>query len=1319
MPQISDLTSKNPLLKPADSTADYLIEMDPRFTNYKNFLSSDYLFERISRDPQKVMKRLGDGFTEQQLIRDQILNLTGKQYLAGFTSDEEQFKELMNNAAIAADKFDLTVGVALTAEQMANLTTDIVWMVEQEVNGQNVLVPVVYLASVRKGELKPDGALLAGGNIHLVTGDTLTNTGSIVASDRSDITAGSINNLGGTVKAGKELALTGKQDIINAGGTISGTNISLEAGNNIVNETTTSDVQYRELHQVTVDQVGSITASGDLKLKAGQNVELKGSVTAADGNTSITAGNKIDISSIATGDRVAVVGTDRDKRINVNNNSALVGGKNVQLQAGGDLALTGSHVTATDSITATAGGNIKLKAVKDRKMEEAEIGHRGGFYYNRVMTDDEKVQGSSMSAGGDISLQSGRDINLTSSNIASEQGKITGGAAGSVNLNTMTEHHESIFEEHKKKIGFLSSKTTDIYDAKAADYNVGSNISGDSVDLTSGKDTNITASNVVADNDVNITAGGNVNIIAAEDTSSSTYKKQVKKSGLLSGGGLGFTIGSEKRKDQYDNQNVEQAGSTVGSISGSVNVEAGKDVSISASDVLAGKDISLTGQNVTIESADNTYNAQEKHEYKKSGLTVSLGTPVLSVAESVHDTIKKADSVKDDRLKELIVGKEISDLTKSGKDSVLNQTKDGLKDGFNADDFSLNISIGSQKSKTESSSITTVAQGSTVKADGNVNITATEKDINIKGSDISGEDVSLAAKGDVNITSAKNTNTSSSDSKASSGSIGVSINTSGISDINAGYSKYKGEVKENGTTHTNSTVTANDKLTVESGKDTNISGSKVSGGSVEMHAGGNLNIESQQDSQKYDEKYTSGGLNVNINYATGAGISGGASSGTTKSDYNSVTDQSGIYAGEGGFNITVDKNTDLKGGVIDSDATPDKNKLTTGTLTWEDVDNKAEYSSKDVGINVNINNGAKDNEKGVTPNIGMPAKGEDESTTKAGVAQGTIEIKDKENQKQNIEDLNRDTKNTLNKLEQIFDKQTVAERKEMAALFGELAYNVVHNIDGTPEQKAALHALVGGIMGELTGSGFLAGASGAAVNKLMSDELKKIAGDDPALHQWLSAALGAVVSDVVAGNAQAGSSTAASGTKNNDELEAELAAQGGKTSQEVIAAQDREYIDALEKSKVDKNVQVVQNSDGTMSFKAGDTINLSKVFNQSSAVINTAIAISDSVLSTGTGIKSPTGKFNVIVAVYDDSQKYSGKDFGIAVVSDVAGYTTGNFIAGVAGGINASKLDKNNPVLIVYGTYVGVQAAGGVLGDAVSNAIKDNLATSDVQKGIK
>ena len=139
-----------------------------------------------------------------------------------------------------------------------------------------------------------------------------------------------------------------------------------------------------------------------------------------------------------------------------------------------------------------------------------------------------------------------------------------------------------------------------------------------------------------------------------------------------------------------------------------------------------------------------------------------------------------------------------------------------------------------------------------------------------------------------------NTNISNYDSKASS-SLGASFGVNGLNGVNAGYSASNGEVKENGTTHTHSTVTANDKLTVESGKYTNISGD-----SVEMNIGGDLNIESQQDSQKYDEKYTYGGLNINVDFIkpkkTGIDVSGGVSTGTTNSDYTSVTDKSGIYA---------------------------------------------------------------------------------------------------------------------------------------------------------------------------------------------------------------------------------------------------------------------------------------------------------------------------------------------------------------------------------------------------------------------------------------
>ena len=351
-------------------------------------------------------------------------------------------------------------------------------------------------------------------------------------------------------------------------------------------------------------------------------------------------------------------------------------------------------------------------------------------------------------------------------------------------------------------------------------------------------------------------------------------------------------------------------------------------------------------------------------------------------------------------------------------------------------------------------------------------------------------------------------------------------------------------------------------------KDTNIVGGKVSGDTVAMDVGGNLNIESQQDSQKYDEKYTSGGLSIDVDLTKpkpSIGVSGSVSSGKTNSDYNSVTDQSGISAGEGGFDITVGDNTDLKGGIIDSEATSDKNKISTGTLTYEDIDNKAEYEAGSIGVNVNINNDAKYNEKGVTPNIGMPAKGEAESTTKAGVAAGIVEITDKENQKQNVADLNRDTKNSLNKLGQIFDKETVAERKEMANLFGELAYNEIHRIseqagwdDGSPE-KVALHAFVGGLMSQLTGSGFLVGATGAAVNEFVQKQLADAFKDNPDMHQWASAIVGAAVSGVVSGNAQAGASSAVSGTKNND-LDQETSAQNGhlpKTETEVMAGEEQ------------------------------------------------------------------------------------------------------------------------------------------------------------------
>lgn len=112
----------------------YLVETDPRFANYRQWLGSDYMLGSLKLDPNNLHKRLGDGYYEQRLINEQIAELTGHRRLDGYQNDEEQFKALMDNGATAARSMNLSVGIALSAEQAAQLTSDIVWLVQKKLN---------------------------------------------------------------------------------------------------------------------------------------------------------------------------------------------------------------------------------------------------------------------------------------------------------------------------------------------------------------------------------------------------------------------------------------------------------------------------------------------------------------------------------------------------------------------------------------------------------------------------------------------------------------------------------------------------------------------------------------------------------------------------------------------------------------------------------------------------------------------------------------------------------------------------------------------------------------------------------------------------------------------------------------------------------------------------------------------------------------------------------------------------------------------------------------------------------------------------------
>ena len=602
----------------------------------------------------------------------------------------------------------------------------------------------------------------------------------------------------------------------------------------------------------------------------------------------------------------------------------------------------------------------------------------------------------------------------------------------------------------------------------------------------------------------------------AKDTASKESTVSAGRTVSIESGGLGFTIGTEKRKDQYSDADLLQKGSTVGSISGNVTITSDKDIHVNASDIIAGKDISMTGENVNISSKDNIYHSEEKHEYKKSGLSVSVGGAGIEAIESVAAPATRMTEVSDHRLKALY-GYETAEKIKKNGDAL----KAAAKGNFSP---TVSIGITSSSSKSESHSTMTEAQGSSLQAGQDVTV-KTKKDLNVKGSDIVGNHIHLEADNDIHILATEEKETQKSSQSSKGGSLGVSLSAGSVVSVDGKF--YAGKGKENGSTtsYRASTVNANDTLTMKSGKDTDLIGSTVSGNKVKADVYGNLNIESLQTKKEYSEENISAGMS----FSTAAGktsYGGSASKGNMKSHYESVISQAGIRAGGEGFDISVKENTDLKGGVIDSAASKDKNTLTTGTLGWEDKENKADYKAGGMGVSYSPNNkSSKLNQRGLTPNLTPTVKDNADSTTKSAVAEGTIHITNKEKQKQDIASLNRDTKNSLNQLQEIFDKSKVEEKQELLGMLEKYGNQAIHTYaeskgwkDGSTE-KMLLHGAFGALMGDMAGGSASTGALSGGVNEYVMGYLTKTKGKEwvqkhPDTVQWLSAGVGAAIGNL-------------------------------------------------------------------------------------------------------------------------------------------------------------------------------------------------------------
>lgn len=263
----------------------YLVETDPRFTNQKKWLGSDYMQKAFSQNGDNMLKRLGDGFYEQRLIREQVVALTGQRYLDGYSNDEEQFKALMDAGIAFGKQYNLTPGVALTAEQMALLTGDIVWLVNTTVtlpdgSTQTVQVPQVY-ARVKPGDVNSAGALIAGRDMVMKLDGDLFNSGKLAGKQAVQLSADNIHNQAGTIQ-GAKVSLTARTDINSSDGLLQATDSLLAmAGRDISLTTTTrtaqSDAGQNHFERTSIDSVAGVYVQNDqgrLVLQAGRDINL-------------------------------------------------------------------------------------------------------------------------------------------------------------------------------------------------------------------------------------------------------------------------------------------------------------------------------------------------------------------------------------------------------------------------------------------------------------------------------------------------------------------------------------------------------------------------------------------------------------------------------------------------------------------------------------------------------------------------------------------------------------------------------------------------------------------------------------------------------------------------------------------------------------------------------------------------------------------------------------------------------------------------------------------------------------------------------------
>ena len=1090
-----------------DITANALIETDSAFTNRKNFLSSQYMIDVLANDPERRLKRLGDGFYEQQLINDQIVSATGKQYLEGYTDNEAEYKALLEAGIAFGKAFKLAPGIALSKEQMEAITSDMVWLETKTVvvdgKAQQVLYPKVYLAKQPAKSVDAMGGIISGKSIVSNTNTDILNQG-IMTADTIVLGAHDVQNTGRI--DGRQVNIKASQDVINTGNIHGDKQVTINAGRDI---NVGAHVDRLEHHDI-ISRQGTIGVAkdGDLVLSAKRDVNLKGAIvhTGDNSKATIEAGQNINLTTEALSSKKDMtVNSDNynrtDRRTELG--TAILSDSHVNLRAGNDVNIRNGIVNSEHGVTSVEAGNdVNITKGNSYSRDEYGLKYKEKSLLSRttniIRTDHEHTGVLSSTIGGDtINVKANRNVSVTGSNILGTK-DVSVSAGNDVRTDSGEETQRDDVYQYSKKSGLMgagigftigSKKVTDTTDGRYKTQ-VASNIasSDGEIKVKAGNEIHSTTTNYFSNQPADLSAQ-NVIVDGKHNTAHVVQSREEKRSGLT------VSVGGQIVNEL---NNVQQLGKRANSrknskLSTLEYLEAGNTLKHAYND-------GATYNNAKIEKLVE----KEKAILAKADeLNTAYQAEHPEEKNAMHPDVKAAINNVNNRAK---------------KDSLLN----------------IHVGVGSSKFKQVSELNQENYVGSSIGSKNKVNITAdsdnsAKGNIHITGSVIEAPEVNLNATNNLSLDAGTNSSVQRDTYTNSGWSVGATVSPHGNGVIGLDANVYKGKENALETTKTHTgTIIRGKQVDTVSGNDTEIIGSKVIGDSVMTKVGHDLKIESLQDTNDYHKISKNKGISVSYGMSGSARVGFDNSRGTTDSHYASVTDQAGIYAGDSGYNVQVNNSTTLTGGIIKGSSDKSKNKLSSKSLKMNNIQNEASYSAKTSGYSLSTTKRSKHNPIGITgsPKMGIPVKGNSKSTTHSAISEGIIEIAEKES----LEKINHDTEQALNKLAPIFDKKTVEEKQILLSKISDHGYKLIGDIAlheqnilikkieyaeeiGDKEEvaklrkkaqmwgeggmyKVALHGAFGAVISDLSGYNGLKGFKTSAINEASQPILEKVGNPD-------------------------------------------------------------------------------------------------------------------------------------------------------------------------------------------------------------------------------